>query len=35
MIQSETNKFCGFLAQIESWNESSKIEYDKVYLLNI
>ncbi|KAK9991701.1 hypothetical protein SO802_026686 [Lithocarpus litseifolius] len=30
MIQRETNKFCGFLAQIENWNESGKIEHDKI-----
>ena len=34
-IQRETNKFCGCLAQIENWNESGKIEHDKVFRLNI
>ena len=34
-IQKETNKFCGCLAQIENWNESDKIEHDKVFRLNI
>ena len=34
-IQRETNKFCGYLAQIENRNESGKTEYDKVFRLNI
>ena len=34
-IQRETNKFCGYLAQIENWNESGKTEHDKVFRLNI
>ena len=34
-IQRETNKFCGYLAQIENQNESGKIEHNKVFQLNI
>ena len=34
-IQRETNKFCGYLAQIENRNESGKTEYDKVFRLNV
>ena len=34
-IQKETNKFCGYLAQIENRNESGKTEHDKVFRLNI
>ncbi|KAK7852491.1 hypothetical protein CFP56_038872 [Quercus suber] len=30
MIQLCTNKFCGFLSQIESKNESGKIEEGKL-----
>ena len=29
-IQRETNKFCGYFAQIENRNESGKIEHDKL-----
>nr|XP_023875831.1 glutathione S-transferase T3-like [Quercus suber]XP_023875896.1 glutathione S-transferase T3-like [Quercus suber] len=29
-IQRETNKFCGYLTQIENWNESGKTEHDKI-----
>ncbi|KAK7816191.1 hypothetical protein CFP56_000605 [Quercus suber] len=29
-IQRETNKFCGYLAQIENRNESGKTEHDKI-----
>ena len=34
-IQGETDKFCGYLAQIENWNESAKTKHDKVFQLNI
>ncbi len=33
IINSCTNKFCGFLAQIESKNESGITEQDKVHVL--
>ena len=33
--QRETNKFCGYLAQIENRDESGKTEHDKVFRLNI
>ena len=32
-IQRETNKFCGYLAQMENRNESGKTEHDKVFRL--
>ena len=35
MIQSETNKFCRFLAQIESWNESGKTLFQLDHCRNI
>ena len=34
-IQRETNKFCGYLAQIENRDESGKTKHDKVFRLNI
>ena len=33
IIQRETNKFCGYLAQIKNQNESGKTEHDKVFQL--
>ena len=32
-IQRETNKFCGYLVQMENRNESDKTEHDKVFRL--